>query len=95
MYDRETGMLNLIDFGAVHEYSSNFIDLYIQIIKAAMEKDKKKILDLSIEMGFLNGTENDICNEAHAKSILLAGSPFAEEGEFDFGNTDLVKETYE
>lgn len=52
--------LILLDFGACREYEKSFMDKYIEIIYAASEGDRKKILNLSREMGFLTGYESKV-----------------------------------
>jgi aarF domain-containing kinase len=37
-FDKKKYVLNLIDFGACHDYSKLFIDNYIEMINAAMLK---------------------------------------------------------
>lgn len=51
----------LLDFGASRPYSKIFMDQYIQVIKAAADCDKKKVLELSRNMGFLTGYESKVC----------------------------------
>lgn len=52
--------LILLDFGACREYEKSFMDKYIEIIYAASEGDRNKILNLSREMGFLTGYESKV-----------------------------------
>lgn len=50
----------LLDFGATRLYARDFVDLYIQVIKAASVQDEETIKDISIKMGFLTGYESKV-----------------------------------
>jgi aarF domain-containing kinase len=50
----------LLDFGACRSYEKIFMDKYIEVINAASESDKQKVLMLSREMGFLTGYESRV-----------------------------------
>jgi len=50
----------LLDFGASREYSRKFTNVYIQIIKAAAEDDRQRVLDCSRTLGFLTGYESKV-----------------------------------
>lgn len=52
--------LILLDFGATRAYDKPFMDKYIQVIKAAADGDRKTVLLLSREMGFLTGYESKV-----------------------------------
>lgn len=52
--------LVLLDFGASRGYSSEFLDKYVEIIKAAADGDRAEVLRLSQQMGFLTGFESKV-----------------------------------
>lgn len=52
--------MSLLDFGASRAYEREFIDKYIEVIKAAVEKNRPKVLKLSLDMGFLTGYESKV-----------------------------------
>uniref|UniRef100_A0A8C0C9W4 Atypical kinase COQ8A, mitochondrial n=1 Tax=Balaenoptera musculus TaxID=9771 RepID=A0A8C0C9W4_BALMU len=56
-YDPQQHKVALLDFGATREYDRSFTDLYIQIIRAAANRDREAVLKKSIEMKFLTGYE--------------------------------------
>lgn len=91
-YNPETRQLVLLDFGASREYSKEFMDQYIQVIKAAADNDKDRVLRLSKEMGFLTGYESKTMEEAHVNAVMILAEVFlVESGEFDFGAQDTTK----
>eukprot|EP00127_Corallochytrium_limacisporum_P004876 Clim_evm20s191 gene=Clim_evmTU20s191 len=91
LYERDSGNLNLLDFGATHSYGEEFISTYYDIIDAAVKQNPEKILDASVHIGFLNGLENDIMKGAHRDAILILGEPFRTSGKYDFGTQDISK----
>lgn len=52
--------LALLDFGASREYDKEFMDMYIEVIEAAANGNRKKVLKLSKDMGFLTGYESKV-----------------------------------
>ncbi|XP_047543986.1 atypical kinase COQ8B, mitochondrial [Vanessa atalanta] len=86
-YNTNTKQVILLDFGATREYSKEFMDQYIEIIKAASEKDREAILHKSREMKFLTGYESKVMEESHVDTVLIMGEIFTSKGsgEFDFG----------
>ena len=57
-FDRKNDRLLLLDFGATHSYSKQFMDTYIRIVHAATQHNRKVVLDESVKLGFLTGEEN-------------------------------------
>lgn len=85
-YNPETRQLVLLDFGASRGYSSEFLDKYVEIIKAAADGDRAEVLRLSQQMGFLTGFESKIMEESHVDAVMILGEVFDKDaGEFDFG----------
>jgi aarF domain-containing kinase len=78
-----------------HEYSSEFIDLYIEIIHAAAHLNREVCLRKSEAIGFLTGKESLRMQDAHVDSILTVGEPFHHEGEFDFGAQTITDKIYQ
>lgn len=50
----------LLDFGATREYSKDFMDQYVRILKAACDSDRVTVLDVSKDLGFLTGYESKV-----------------------------------
>ncbi|KOC68611.1 Ubiquinone biosynthesis protein coq-8 [Habropoda laboriosa] len=91
-YNTNTRQLVLLDFGACREYEKLFMDKYIQIIHAASEGNRDKILNLSREMGFLTGYESKIMEEAHVDTVMVLGQVFDKNHKYyDFGGQDVTK----
>ncbi|KAF3181817.1 hypothetical protein EYR41_007556 [Orbilia oligospora] len=96
LYNRQTSKVSLLDFGASREFPKEFIEDYVNVLKAARKKDTPTIRELSIKLGYLNGLESQSMLEAHIGSILTLAEPFANDAPdvYDFGSqtvTDRVK----
>ena len=77
LYNYKEEKLELLDFGASREYSSGFIDKYLQVLMAASQGDRETCHDLSIQLGYLTGQESRSMIDAHVKSIFTLAEPFA------------------
>ena len=90
-FNKAKDLLYLIDFGAAREYSKEFVNLYIQIIFGAAQKNKELCQKVSKDIGFLSGEENRVMLEAHTNSIMVVGDPFTVRGSYDFGSQDITE----
>ena len=62
--------MNLIDFGATREFSKDFMDKYVRILKTAQTGDLKECAHWSTEIGFLTGEETK-ARQQHDRHIFL------------------------
>ncbi|EGT52164.1 CBN-COQ-8 protein [Caenorhabditis brenneri] len=83
--------LVLLDFGASRAYGKKFVDIYMNIIKAAYDGDKTKIIEYSREIGFLTGYETTVMEDAHVESVMIMGETLASNHPYDFANQDVTK----
>ncbi|CAK1588498.1 unnamed protein product [Parnassius mnemosyne] len=90
-YNSNTKQVILLDFGATREYSKEFMDQYIEIIKAASDGDRDAILRMSREMKFLTGYESKIMEETHVDTVMIMGEVFTRGDEFDFGTQKTTR----
>jgi len=96
LYNPQKNKIELLDFGASREYPLEFVEPYIGILKAASTNDRATIRDLSIQLGYLTGSESKIMLNAHIDSVLTLSEPFKEDGPevYDFRDqtiTDRVR----
>ncbi|KAL7987414.1 hypothetical protein Chor_006333 [Crotalus horridus] len=84
-YNPELHKVALLDFGATRGFDEKFTDAYIELIKAAADMDRERVLQKSVEMKFLTGYENKAMEEAHLDAVLILGEAFASSEPFDFG----------
>ncbi|XP_011869571.1 PREDICTED: aarF domain-containing protein kinase 4 isoform X2 [Vollenhovia emeryi] len=91
-YNFDTKQLILLDFGACRTYEKAFMDKYIEVINAASEGNRDKVLQLSREMKFLTGYESKIMENAHVDAVMILGQVFDNNREYyDFGGQDVTK----
>ncbi|XP_011689242.1 PREDICTED: aarF domain-containing protein kinase 4 isoform X2 [Wasmannia auropunctata] len=91
-YNLDTNQLILLDFGACRTYEKTFLDKYIEVINAASEGNRDKVLQLSQEMKFLTGYESKIMEDAHVDAVMILGQVFNNNYEYyDFGGQDVTK----
>ncbi|XP_050300299.1 atypical kinase COQ8B, mitochondrial isoform X1 [Anthonomus grandis grandis] len=90
LYNPKSKKLLLLDFGASREYSKEFMDRYVQVLKGACDGDRNIVLNVSKELGFLTGYESKIMEDAHVDAVMILGEIFRAEGQYDFANQDMT-----
>ena len=90
LFDPSTHTLHLIDFGAARSYSDTFTKNYLKIVWAASNNDVATMMDVSHEMKFLEGGENETMLEAHKDAGLVLGEPFRTHEPFDFARARIT-----
>ncbi|XP_027711143.1 atypical kinase COQ8B, mitochondrial isoform X2 [Vombatus ursinus] len=91
LYDLSSHKVTLLDFGASREFGSEFTDHYIEVVKAAAEGDRARVLKKSQDLKFLTGLETKAFSEAHVEAVMILGEPFASAGPYDFGAGDTAR----
>lgn len=96
LYNQELKKIELLDFGASRDYPDEFVGPYVDVLIAASKGDKQRIRDLSIQLGYLTGSESQIMTDAHIESVLTLAEPFRGNGPevYDFRDqtiTDRVR----
>ncbi|XP_072545396.1 atypical kinase COQ8A, mitochondrial [Salminus brasiliensis] len=90
-FDPQTHKVALLDFGATRGFDASFTDMYIEIIKAAADRNSEGVLKRSIEMKFLTGYESKAMMNAHVDAVMILGEAFASEEPFDFGSQSTTE----
>lgn len=88
IYDASRDELALVDFGATREYTTTFASGYLRIVAASANHDRDAILATSDELGFLDPNEVPELLEAHVGAGFAMGTPFVNDGLFDFGSPE-------
>mmetsp|Transcript_4022 Transcript_4022/g.6029 ORF Transcript_4022/g.6029 Transcript_4022/m.6029 type:complete len:548 (-) Transcript_4022:13-1656(-) len=89
-YDPELEQINLIDFGSCRNFDKDFSRLYLDVVYAALNKDRQTVLDRSIQLGFLTGKETRAMLDAHVDAVVILGEPFSAKNGFDFSAQNLT-----
>jgi len=96
LYDDDTGILNLIDFGAAKEYPVDFVENYLEMVHACAVRDEDEVIHRSLQLGFLTGDESPTMLKAHVEAGIIVGEPFRTEGLHEFGSqTSMTKRVTE
>ncbi|GAB5586673.1 hypothetical protein Unana1_01573 [Umbelopsis nana] len=75
-YNRRSGQIELLDFGACREFPSEFLAKYGNILLSASRGDRDGVWHHSKELGFVTGYETPVMKEAHIDSVMVLGEPF-------------------
>ena len=94
-YDIERDVISLLDFGSSREYSKEFVNNYMDVIRAAADQDRERVVQSSKKIGFLTGYETQAFERAHTNAIMILGEAFAYDGVFDFGDQKTTKRIHE
>lgn len=98
LYNESTKKIELLDFGAAREFPDEFTHNYIQVLRAAIKKDRKGVEKYSKILGYLTGLESQNMIDCHVDSVMVLGecfSPIDNKGQpFNFAQqtiTDRVR----
>ena len=80
LYDPQTKVLNLIDFGASRTFPESFATEYLKMVDACANRDEQGVIDSSVKLGFLTGDESAQMLSSHVAAGFEVGIPFAEVG---------------
>jgi aarF domain-containing kinase len=97
LYNASQRKIELLDFGACRAYPDEFIAPYVKVLIAASHGDRNAIRELSLELGYLTGSESQAMLDAHTQSVLTLAEPFKRDGPelYDFRDqtiTDRVRD---
>ncbi|KXL50791.1 hypothetical protein M433DRAFT_416555 [Acidomyces richmondensis BFW] len=76
LYNRHSGRIELLDFGASREFPAEFVEPYVSLLIAASRGERDRCRELSIQLGYLTGHESRAMVNAHVESILTLAEPF-------------------
>ncbi|XP_049643127.1 atypical kinase COQ8B, mitochondrial [Suncus etruscus] len=90
LYDASSHKVTLLDFGASREFGTEFTDHYIEVVMAAANGDRDRVLQKSQDLKFLTGFETKAFSNAHVEAVMILGEPFASQEPYDFGAGDTA-----
>ncbi len=90
MFDADSGQLVLLDFGATREIDGKISDSYKQVAKAILDNDLEQVLDVAIELGFYQKDLPQAFRKQALTILEIAAEPMQLDGDYDFGNTDVL-----
>lgn len=77
LFNESTGKIELLDFGAARDFSDDFVEDYVDVLRAAVNKDRETVRELSVKLGFLTGLELKEMTACHVDSVMVLGEAFS------------------
>lgn len=93
LYNAETHQIELLDFGACREYDRHFIQHYVNLLVAAVRRDRPKVQHFLQVLGYLTGLELHAMTQAHIDLVMVLGEAFLPQehgGAFDFARQTIT-----
>eukprot|EP00238_Polyblepharides_amylifera_P002132 CAMPEP_0196589434 /NCGR_PEP_ID=MMETSP1081-20130531/63526_1 /TAXON_ID=36882 /ORGANISM="Pyramimonas amylifera, Strain CCMP720" /LENGTH=417 /DNA_ID=CAMNT_0041912233 /DNA_START=390 /DNA_END=1643 /DNA_ORIENTATION=- len=90
LYDDDSDMITMLDFGAAREYPKSFIDKYLDLVLASADRDEEAFIQISIDLGMLTGDESRAMLAAHLSAGFAIGEPFVSAEPYDFKGSNLT-----
>ena len=94
-FNADTGMVGLLDFGALRIHEADRSQAFNKLLTAAMEQDLAKVVDAACEVGYIQSDDPFNYRVAMADLILTAAEPALCKGDYDFGNSTLSQRVSE
>jgi predicted unusual protein kinase regulating ubiquinone biosynthesis (AarF/ABC1/UbiB family) len=90
-YDSQTRQIILLDFGAARPYDAQRVDMYRQILSAAIRKDRYELHALSLQVGYYDELVAKKHQHTIHDMIIAACEPAYWNEPYPFGQTDLAE----
>lgn len=88
-YQRDSGKVVLLDFGATRKYKASFVNGYRHLVRATLAGDTSKMLAAAEKLGYLLDNADPDYQQLVADIFSLVLEPLSETGPYDFGASDL------
>ena len=85
----------MLDFGSGIQYNKLFCDNYYRIIDGARKSNYEEVIELSKQIGFLNGDESQEYKNTHYDTIRHIAEPFVQNQPYDFSKQDITSKVYQ
>ncbi|TGD74371.1 AarF/ABC1/UbiB kinase family protein [Mangrovimicrobium sediminis] len=90
-YDEASGRIVLLDFGATRRFKAEFVKHYRSLAKAAIAGNHERLLAAAERIGYATGDEDGEYRQLLLDIFLLVLEPLQVEGEYDFGESDMLQ----
>lgn len=94
-FNSDTGLVGLLDFGALRIHEAGRSEAFSKLLSAAMEQDLVKIIDAACDVGYVSKEDPFNYRIAMADLILTAAEPALCEGAYNFGSSTLSQRVSE
>ena len=88
-FNANSGVIGLLDFGALHIHQQGRPDVFANLLRAAMERDMAKIIDTASEVGYIKKDDPFNYRMAMADLIVTAAEPAQVDRSYDFARSTL------
>lgn len=89
-YDRKTGQIGLLDFGAARHYPKERTQVLRRLLTAGSERDTAAIEQATADAGYTQPSDPQSYREAVTGLLMDATEPARYKGAYDFATTDLA-----
>lgn len=89
-YDRETGRIGLLDFGAVRDYPREIGRVLRGLLRAGVREDHAAIDQAAMDAGYVHREDTPAYREAIRTLLIDATEPARASGGYDFAASDLA-----
>lgn len=89
LYQRATGRVVLLDFGATRRFDDEFVASYARITRAVFEDDRERVAREAVNIGYATPQDGADRLQAAVDVILLVCEPLRHEGPYDFPSSNL------
>lgn len=89
-YDRDTGQLILLDFGATRAYPATIAEGYRHLMQGAVQQDRAMMEAGAVQIGFFQEYIKPAQREAVLDLFAQACEPLRWQGAYDFGTSNLA-----
>lgn len=89
LYQRDTGRVVLLDFGAARRFDEDFVAAYARITRAVIRDDRARVAREAVRIGYAAAGDTPERVNAAVDVIYLVCEPLRHEGPYDFPASDL------
>ncbi|TDG12990.1 AarF/ABC1/UbiB kinase family protein [Seongchinamella unica] len=90
-YDRASGKIVLLDFGATRRFKAAFVNNYRSLAKAAIAGNRKRLIAAAERVGYAMGDEDSEYRELVLELFLMALEPLQLDEPYDFARSDMTR----
>ncbi len=90
-YDRASGKIVLLDFGATRRFKAAFANNYRSLAKAAIAGNRKRLIAAAERVGYAMGDEDSDYRELVLELFLMALEPLQVDEPYDFAASDMSR----
>jgi predicted unusual protein kinase regulating ubiquinone biosynthesis (AarF/ABC1/UbiB family) len=91
LFEPKEQRIALLDFGATRRFNRAFTEVYRRLIISAVEGDRRTLLDVAAQLGFLRQDQRFGTRAAFAELCELFTEPLRHPGPYNFAGSDLAR----